>query len=325
MSLFQTWLHSERLGIFKAAAEDAMIVASKTPGILALAINGSRAGEDFDQQRSDIDLVCIAENQGAIDRMKEAYGRRYELDAAHMLFLSKEIEYFTFGATGSNHRSLAIDLKFFTLREYQERVAVVDKGPEALLEVQDWLRHKVLQTIPLYDPSNIIGKAKETIQALDEETRAEMAWKANLRLMHSCGYFHQRPKFPNPLTASSDIMIFFDALLAAHYANNSTFYMKGFKHIAHDLQSMKPDIGDVVAQLSNILPSDIEKHLPCFVSLAGDVIEHGHRAWGKFWDQKASDQLLKMAEFYLCAATGNHPDTPVWSMGLRFGIRAAKL
>ncbi|MBT4174189.1 hypothetical protein HOC80_00910 [archaeon] len=188
--------------------------------------NGSSiVSKDF----ADIDFTIIVKDKKDIRKVINFAKKTPEFDRVEC-----EDPYFNLYLKGKK----PIDISIFHKKHFDSIVNNLFK--KDFLKLQNIIQHKVVNSVPVYDPKKLLSKYKKKVKY--PKNIQEKVFSESLKCLESYYYNYWDLGFKNEFHFMFEMNEIIEYICYALYAKNKKFCMLPFKGLHKDLKMLKPNI-----------------------------------------------------------------------------------
>lgn len=213
---------------------------SNNKEVIAIFNNGSSV-IGLDTENSDVDFVIIIKKNKDREKLLQTFRNKFRIIKNE---INPEIEieeqFYILGKR--------IDLTLITRDEIEKRIYSFYNSVEAFLELQHFLKHKIIDAIDIYDPNNLLKSYQKEIKKYPEKIFKEVFNKSINQVKETLFYFENHT-FRNEFQYAFEQWEILQPICEALYSKNRQLLMLPFKRLHNDLQTLKPNIEEEMYQL----------------------------------------------------------------------------
>lgn len=218
---------------YKKICDKIKEVLIKEPDVLAIFNNGSSV-VGLDVNGSDLDFVLIMKNDKCENKIAQAIRRNFKvLKNEEYPEIKVEEQFEVLGRRAD-----------FTLISQQEMEKKLDKlyeSKESFIELQNFIKHKIIDSVAVYDPNNFLSAWKRKAEIYPQNIMNEV-FDMQIRIVKENLFYWKYHKFRNEFQFGFEKWDVIKAICQALYAKNNRMFMLPYKRIHNDLKELKPNI-----------------------------------------------------------------------------------
>jgi predicted nucleotidyltransferase len=208
-------------------------VLSKEPEVLAIFDNGSSI-VGMDTPESDVDFVIIVQKKSQITKLIKILTEKTSLI---------EVEK---GGGKAKCASFLVynkraDISFVIKSMLDSIVNTFYDKKENYLENQHFLKHKIIDSVAVYDPKNLLESYKKKVEKYPQKFLNEI-FNDSIKSIKENLYYWKHHGFRNEFQFGFEQWEVIQQICQALYAKNKRLFMLPYKRLHKDLKELKPDI-----------------------------------------------------------------------------------
>jgi predicted nucleotidyltransferase len=208
-------------------------VLSREPEVLAIFNNGSSA-VGLETPGSDVDFVVILKKEKDKERIIQLLRKTFNIFKNEE---NPEIDVEEqFNVSGKR-----ADFAFIPKKRMEEKVNTLYDSKEKFLEFQHFVKHKIVDSVAIYDPGNILVEWKKKVEKYPKKIMEEVFNSQIVSIKENLFYW-QNHRFRNEFQFGFEQWEVIQAICQAIYAKNKRLFMLPYKRLHKDLKELKPNI-----------------------------------------------------------------------------------
>lgn len=206
---------------------------SKEPEVVAIFNNGSSVVR-MDTPESDIDFVVLVKKSSQIMKLIRKIAKKISL-----IEIEKGEDKAKCASFSINNRRA--DISFLSKDKMDFFVDNLYKSKQNYLELQHFLKHKIIDSIPVYDPNNLLKKYQRKIKKYSRKILDEII-KDSIKSVKENLFYWEHHGFRNEFQFGFEQWEVIQSICQALYAKNKQLFMLPYKRLHKDLKELKPNI-----------------------------------------------------------------------------------
>lgn len=225
---------------YKEVCDKIKGVLSKESEVLAVFNNGSSIVE-MDTPGSDLDFVVIMKKDNDEKRIIQILRKNFRTFKNEE---NPEIEVEEqFDVLGRR-----ADFTFISKKRMEEKVNSFYVSSTNFLELQHFIKHKIVDSIAVYDPDKLLIKWEKIVESYPKKIMNEV-FKSQIYSIKENLFYWKNHGFRNEFQFGFEYWDVIKAICQALYAKNNRMFMLPYKRIHKDLKELKPNIEKEMYQL----------------------------------------------------------------------------
>ena len=225
---------------YKEVCDKVKEVLSKESEVLAVFNNGSSI-VGMDTSGSDLDFVVIMETDKGENKIVKILRKNFEVFKNEE---NPEIEVEEqFNVSGRR-----ADFTFISKNRIEEKVNNFYKNSANFLEMQHFVKHKIVDSVVVYDPNKLLNKWKKIVESYPKKIMKDV-FDSQIYSLKENLFYWKNHGFRNEFQFGFEYWDVMKAICQALYAKNNCMFMLPYKRIHNDLKELKPNIEKEMYQL----------------------------------------------------------------------------
>ena len=133
------------------------------------------------------------------------------------------------------------DFTLISKKSMEEKVNSFYKSKENFLELQHFIKHKIVDAVAIYDPDKLLVEWKKIVESYPKKIMKEVFDFQIVSIKENMFYW-QNHGFRNEFQFGFEQWDVIKAICQAIYAKNNRMFMLPYKRIHDDLKELKPNI-----------------------------------------------------------------------------------
>jgi|TARA_Y100000310_G_scaffold331787_1_gene406023 predicted nucleotidyltransferase len=218
---------------YKEVCDKIKGVLEKEQKILAIFNNGSSV-VGMDTLSSDLDFVIILKNgkdkKKIIQILRKTF-RVFKNEENPEINVEEQFDVL-------NRRA---DFTFISKKRMEEKVNNFYKSKENFLELQHFMKHKIVDSVSVYDPNKLLVKWKKKVEKYSKRIMKEV-FNSQIYSIKEELFYWKNHCFRNEFQFGFEQWDIIKPICQAIYAKNNRMFMLPYKRIHNDLKELKPNI-----------------------------------------------------------------------------------
>lgn len=215
-------------------------VLSKEKEVLAIFNNGSSI-VGMDSPGSDLDFVAILKEDKHEKRIIKLLRKSFKVfKNEENPDIEVEEQFDILGRRA--------DFTFISKKKMEEKVNNFYKSKEYFLELQHFIKHKIIDSVAVYDPNKLLTKWKKESEKYPKRFMKEV-FDSQLDSIKEELFYWQNHGFRNEFQFTFEQWDVMKYICQALYSKNNRMFMLPYKRIHNDLKELKPNIEKEMYQL----------------------------------------------------------------------------
>ncbi|MBT7102655.1 hypothetical protein HN935_04050 [archaeon] len=213
--------------------EEIRKVLSGEKEVLAIFNNGSSV-VGLDTLGSDVDFVAIlkkGEDEKRVLKILRKTFRTFKNEENPEVDVEEQFDVFGRRA----------DVTFISLKDMENKINSFYKKKENLLELQHFIKHKIIDSVAVYDPGKFLVKWKKEIERYPKKIFDEV-FNYSIKSIKENLFYWKHHQFRNEFQFCFEEWEMIEPICRAIYAKNRTLFMLPYKRLSTDLKMFKPNI-----------------------------------------------------------------------------------
>lgn len=215
-------------------------VLSNEKEVLAIFNNGSSV-VGMNSPDSDLDFVIILKrdkDDNKIIKILRKNFRTFKNEENPEIDVEEQFDIF----------GTRVDFTFISKKRVEEKVNDLYKSKDNYLDLQHFIKHKVVDAIPIYDPDNFLIMWKKEVERYPKNIMKEI-FNSQIYSIKEELFYWKNHGFRNEFQFAFEQWDLIKAICQALYAKNNMMFMLPYKRIHNDLDNLKPNIKKEMYQL----------------------------------------------------------------------------
>jgi predicted nucleotidyltransferase len=215
-------------------------VLSKEKEILAIFNNGSSI-VGMDAPDSDLDFVVILKDSKDEKKVVRLLRKSFDVfKNEEDPEIDVEEQYDVLG----RRADFTLISKMIILKKINDFY----KSKENYLELQHFMKHKIVDSVAIYDPSGLLSQWKKKVQKYPKKFMKEV-FNSQIDSIKEELFYWKNHGFRNEFQFSFEQWDTIKYICQALYAKNNRMFMLPYKRIHNDLKELKPNIEKDIYEL----------------------------------------------------------------------------
>jgi hypothetical protein len=224
----------------KEICEKIRNLLSKERGVIAIFNNGSSIA-GMNTPNSDLDFVLVLRKDSDKEKIVGILRKNYKIFKNEE---NPEIEV----EEQYNVLGKRVDFTFKSKKEMEDKIHSFYKSKENFLESQHFIKHKIVDSISIYDPNNLLVGWKKEVERYPKEFMKKV-FDSQIYAIKENLYYWKNHGFRNEFQFGFEQWDLIKAICQAIYAKNNKVFMLPFKRLHKDLKELNPNIEKEMYQL----------------------------------------------------------------------------
>jgi len=208
--------------------------------VLAIFNNGSSI-VGMDSPGSDLDFVVILKNDKDESKIVKILRKNFKIfKNEENPEIEVEEQYDVLGRRA--------DFTFISKKKMQGKVNNFYKSKEYFLELQHFIKHKIVDSVAIYDQNKFLSKWKKEAERYPKKFMKEV-FDSQINSIKEELFYWQNHGFRNEFQFTFEQWDTMKCICQALYAKNNRMFMLPYKRIHNDLKELKPNIEKEMYQL----------------------------------------------------------------------------
>jgi hypothetical protein len=225
---------------YKEVCDKIKEVLSKESEVLAVFNNGSSI-VGMDTPSSDLDFVVIMKTDKDENKIAKILRKNFGVFKNEE---NPEIEV----EEQFNVLGRRADFTFISIKGMEEKVNKFYKNSANFLELQHFIKHKLVDSVAVYDPNKLLNKWKKIVESYPKKIMEDVFNSQIISIKENLFYWRHH-KFRNEFQFGFEYWDVMKAICQAIYAKNNHMFMLPYKRIHNDLKELNPNIEKEMYQL----------------------------------------------------------------------------
>ena len=225
---------------YKEVCDKIKEVLSGEREILAIFNNGSSI-VGMDSPGSDLDFVAILKddkNEKKIIKLLRKNFKVFKNEENPSIDVEEQYDVLERRA----------DFTFISKKKMQEKVNNFYKSKEYFLELQHFIKHKIVDSVAIYDPNKLLSMWKKESERYPKKFMKEV-FDSQIDTIKEELFYWQNHGFRNEFQFTFEQWDIMKSICQALYAKNNRMFMLPYKRIHNDLRELNPNIEKEMYQL----------------------------------------------------------------------------
>ena len=225
---------------YKEVCDRIKEVLSKESEVLAVFNNGSSI-VGMDTPGSDLDFVVIMKNDKDENKIVKLLRNNFEV------FKNEEnpgIEV----EEQFNVLKRRADFTFISKKKMEEKVNSFSNSSANFLELQHFIKHKIVDSVAVYDPNKLLTKWKKIVESYPKKIMKDV-FDSQIYSIKENLFYWKNHGFRNEFQFGFEQWDTMKCICQALYAKNNRMFMLPYKRIHNDLKELMPNIEKEMYQL----------------------------------------------------------------------------
>ncbi len=218
---------------YKEVRDKITEVISKEPEVLAIFNNGSSI-VGMDASNSDLDFVVILKSDKDEKKIAKILRKNFRVfkNEEHP-GIDVEEQFDVLGRRA--------DFTFISRKRMEEKVNNLYKSEDNFLELQHFIKHKIVDSIAVYDPDKLLTKWKKQAEKYPKRVMKKV-FDSQIDSIKENLFYWKHHGFRNEFQFGFEQWDMIKAICQALYAKNNCMFMLPYKRLHKDLKKLKPNI-----------------------------------------------------------------------------------
>jgi hypothetical protein len=201
--------------------------------VLAIFNNGSSI-VGMHTPSSDLDFVIIIKDENDKDNILKILRRNFEVfKNEDDPKINVEEQFDILGKRA--------DFTIISKEKMRQKVLDLYKSSEDFLELQHFIKHKVIDSIAVYDPGNLLMGWKKIAEKYPKKIMDDV-FNSQIDYVKENLFYWKHHGFRNEFQFGFEQWDVIKAIFQAIYAKNRIMFMLPFKRVHNDMKKLKPNI-----------------------------------------------------------------------------------
>lgn len=206
---------------------------SKEPEVLAIFNNGA-AVVGMDVEGSDIDFVIVVKKKEDEEKVRKIFRKKYKiLKNEEDPEIEVEEQYEVLGKR--------VDPTIVSKEEIEKKVYALNKSKENFLELQHFIKHKIIDSEAIFDSEKLLPMWKKEVEKYPRKLMQEI-FDSQIESIKENLFYWRHHKFRNEFQFGFEQWDLVKGICQALYAKNNRMFMLPYKRLHRDLKELKPNI-----------------------------------------------------------------------------------
>lgn len=215
-------------------------IFQENPLVLAVFNNGSSV-VGMEVGGSDLDFVIILKNDKDAKKIMRVLRKNFQVFKNEE---KPEVEIEEqFDVLGKR-----TDFTLISKKKVEEKVGNFYKSSANFLELQHFIKHKIVDAITIYDPGKLLTKWKKKVERYPKKIMKEV-FDSQIYSIKENLFYWKNYGFRNEFQFGFEFWDIMKAICSALYAKNNSLFMLPYKRIHSDLKRLRPNIEKEMYQL----------------------------------------------------------------------------
>jgi len=219
--------------INKEVCEEVKKVFSSEKCVLAIFNNGS-AIAGMDSPDSDVDFLVIIKNERDEAKLLNILRSKFRI-------IKNEEDPDVAVEEQWEIAGRRADFNFRTKKAMNEKIDSFYDSVENFTKFQHFIKHKVVDSVAVYDPENLLAGWKKKAEKYPKKMMREV-FDSQINSIKENLFYWRHHKFRNEFQFGFEEWDVMKAICQALYAKNNRMFMLPYKRIHNDLKGLKPNI-----------------------------------------------------------------------------------
>jgi hypothetical protein len=203
------------------------------PEVLAIFNNGSSV-VGMNSTNSDLDFVIVIKNEKDEKKLRNILRKSFKITLNEKNpEIQVEEQYWIL-----NKRA---DFTIISKKKIEEKINKFYKSPENFLELQHFIKHKIVDSISIYDPKKLLLKWKKQVEKYPKQFMKKV-FDLEIYSIKEELYYWENHGFRNEFQFNFEQWDLMRHICQALYAKNNQMFMLPYKRLHKDLKRLKPNI-----------------------------------------------------------------------------------
>ncbi len=215
-------------------------ILSKESEVLAIFNNGSSI-VGLDMPKSDLDFVIITTNDKDEKKILKTLRNNFEVFKNEENPNIKVEE--QFDVLGKR-----TDFTIISKQKIEYKINNFYKSSANFLELQHFIKHKLVDSVAVYDPNKLLNEWKKIVQKYPKKIMNDV-FNSQICSIKENLFYWKNHGFRNEFQFSFEEWDVIKSICQALYAKNNRMFMLPYKRLHKDLKELKPNIEKEMYQL----------------------------------------------------------------------------
>ena len=206
---------------------------SEEKEVLAIFNNGSSI-VGMDDTNSDLDFVVILKNSQGENKIIRLLRKTFKtIKNPEDPEIVVEEQYDVLGRRA--------DFTFITEKEMNKKIINFYRSKENFLELQHFIKHKIVDSVAIYDPKKLLRVWRKEAQRYPKKIMNEVV-ESQIYCIKEELFYWRHHGFRNEFQFGFEKWDLVKRICQALYAKNNRMFMLPYKRLHNDLKELKPNI-----------------------------------------------------------------------------------
>jgi hypothetical protein len=217
----------------KEVCDEIYKVLYSKPEVIAIFNNGSAiVGMDF--PGSDVDFVIIVKKSGDKRKVRNLFRKNFKiLKNEEDPDIEVEEQYEVAGKRA--------DPTIISKKDMGKKVYDLNKSSENFLNLQHFIKHKIVDAVAIYDEQCLMPKWKKEVEKYPRKIMKEI-YDSQITCIKEELFYWRHHSFRNEFQFRFEQWEVIKAICQALYAKNNQMFMLPYKRLHVDLKNLKPNL-----------------------------------------------------------------------------------